>query len=235
MHRANSASAKPTRIAEEHRHAPRRCGNRPARGAAGSCRDLSAISAAARRRSSGTRRSDRPTRPASAVGRRSPSDVAQAVVDVGRLGRQGVGHRRDQERAKRECKQWKPERHGYTSILMTCLIQKNPIACMMIDAMIIIWPIRSSNRRFMCSGLMNDSATREKRRQRHQHVPGEPAVRGVHAHLPANLEALANDGGEVVEDLRQVAAGLALDEHGGREEPHVEQRHAQRTGCSAIP
>src|SRR4029450_6555357 len=35
----------------------------------------------------------------------------------------------------------------------------------------------------------------EKCRQRHQHVPGEPAVRRVHAHLAADLEPLADDVG----------------------------------------
>ena len=78
----------------------------------------------------------------------------------------------------------------------------------------------------MCSGLMNESASAEKRRQRHQHVAGKPSVRGVHADLTANLEPLAHDVREVVEDFRKVAAGLALNEDRGREEAHVEQRHA---------
>ena len=68
----------------------------------------------------------------------------------------------------------------------------------------------------------------EERRQSQQHVAGHAAVRRVDAHLAENLEPLAHDVGEVVEDLREVAAGLALDEHGGREEPHVEERHADR-------
>ena len=66
----------------------------------------------------------------------------------------------------------------------------------------------------------------EHRRQRQQHVAGEAAVRRVDPHLAQNLEALADDVREVLEDLRQVAAGLALDQDRGREEPHVEQRHA---------
>ena len=92
----------------------------------------------------------------------------------------------------------------------------------------IIWPIRSRNSSFMCSGLMNDERDRQERRQRQQHVAGEAAVRGVHAHLPQDLEPLAHDVREVVENLRQVAAGLALNQHGGDEEPDVE--HADALG-----
>ena len=65
----------------------------------------------------------------------------------------------------------------------------------------------------------------QKRRQGQQHVAGHAPVRGVDAHLAENLEPLAHDVGEVVENLREVAAGLSLDEHGGREEPHVDERH----------
>jgi hypothetical protein len=46
----------------------------------------------------------------------------------------------------------------------------------------------------------------ERCRQREQHVAGEAAVRGVHADLPLDLEALAHDVREVVENLGQVAA-----------------------------
>ena len=74
----------------------------------------------------------------------------------------------------------------------------------------IVCPMCSVNSSFMCSGLMNDQRDRQRRRQRQQHVAGEAAVRRVHAHLPQNLEALAHDVGEVVENLGQVAAGLAL-------------------------
>ena len=101
-----------------------------------------------------------------------------------------------------------------------------PIVCMTMAAISIIWPMRSRNSRFMCSGLMNDERHCQDRRQRQQHVAGEAAVRRVHAHLPQNLEPLADDVREVVENLRQVAAGLALDQHGGDEEPDVEDRHA---------
>ncbi len=80
----------------------------------------------------------------------------------------------------------------------------------------------------MCSGLMNVNATASARRQCHQHVAGKTAVRGVHAHLPVDLEPLAHDVRQVVENLGQVAAGIALDEDGGHEETHVENRDAHR-------
>ena len=51
-------------------------------------------------------------------------------------------------------------------------------------------------------------------------------MRGVDSHLSENLEALAHHVRQVLENLREVAARLALDEHGGREEPHVEAGHA---------
>ena len=59
-------------------------------------------------------------------------------------------------------------------------------------------------------------------RQRQQHVAGESAVRRVHAHLPRESESLADDVRQVVENLRQVAAGLALDRHRRDEEADVE-------------
>ena len=115
---------------------------------------------------------------------------------------------------------------AHTSIFTTCLIQKYPTICMTAAAPSSMWPMRSRKSSCMCSGLMNESAIDEEHRQREQHVAGQPAVRRVDAHLAEDLEALADDVGEVLEDLGQVAAGLALDQDRGREEPHVEQRHA---------
>src|SRR6185503_499882 len=69
---------------------------------------------------------------------------------------------------------------------------------------------------------------RERGRQRHQDIAGESAVRRVGADIPLNLEALADDVGEPVENLREVAAGVALDQDGGDEEPDVEQVEARR-------
>src|SRR5262245_38533932 len=64
---------------------------------------------------------------------------------------------------------------------------------------------------------------REHGGQRQQHVAGEAPVRGMDPHLTQNLEALADDVGEVVEDLGQVAARVPLNQDGRHEEPHVEQ------------
>ena len=75
---------------------------------------------------------------------------------------------------------------------------------------------------------MNDSAMHQHRRQRQQHVAGESAVRRVDADLAENLEPLAHHVRQVLENLGEVAAGLTLNQHRGREEPDVEQRHAER-------
>ena len=99
----------------------------------------------------------------------------------------------------------------YTSILMTRLIQKKPIVCMTIAPITIVWPIGSVNSVPHVLRADERQRHRQRRRQRQQHVAGEPAVRGVDAHLPQNLEALADHVRQVVEDLGQVAAGLALD------------------------
>src|SRR5688572_14266100 len=66
----------------------------------------------------------------------------------------------------------------------------------------------------------------ERRRKRQQDIAGEAAVRGMHADLPQNLEALAYHVREVVENLGQVATCLTLNRHGGHEELHVEEGHA---------
>src|SRR5688572_28758621 len=63
-------------------------------------------------------------------------------------------------------------------------------------------------------------------RKSEQHIAGEPAMRGVDAHLAQNLEALSHDIGEVVQDLSEITAGLALDLDRRHEELHVHERHA---------
>src|SRR5581483_3270628 len=68
----------------------------------------------------------------------------------------------------------------------------------------------------------------ERRRERHQDPAGEPAVRRMDADLAEDLEPLAHDVRQVVENLREVAAGVALNQDGGHEEPDVEERHAVR-------
>src|SRR5208282_1131792 len=64
------------------------------------------------------------------------------------------------------------------------------------------------------------------RGQSHEQDHGEASLRGVDADLAQDFEALANDVGEVVENLGQVAAGLALQHHRGDEELDVDQRDA---------
>ena len=135
---------------------------------------------------------------------------------------------RDQQRDEQEREQRQQHESRYTSILMTWRIQMKPIVCMTIAPISIIWPMRSREQQLHVLGVDERQRDAERRRQRQQHVAGEAAVRRVHAHLPLDLEALAHDVREVVENLRQVAAGLALDQHRGDEEPHVEQRRCAR-------
>ena len=111
---------------------------------------------------------------------------------------------------------------------MTLRIQKKPIACMTIAPISIICPICSLEEQLHVLGIDERQRDRQRRRQRQQHVAGEAAVRGVHAHLPLDLEPLAHDVREVVENLGQVAAGVALNQHGGDEEPDVEDRRRAR-------
>ena len=78
----------------------------------------------------------------------------------------------------------------------------------------------------MCSGATSIIMTREDRRHHRQDPAGDPAVRARDAHLPLDPRPLADQRGQVVEDLREVAAGFALRQDRGDEEPRVEQRHA---------
>src|SRR4051812_15070967 len=55
----------------------------------------------------------------------------------------------------------------------------------------------------------------EHRGQREQDVASQTAMRRVNTHLPENLESLPHDVRQVLEDLGQVAAGFALDQHRG--------------------
>ena len=61
--------------------------------------------------------------------------------------------------------------------------------------------------------------------------PGDAAVRGQHANLPLDAESIANDRGQVVEHLAQVAARFALRQDRGDEEPRVDERNA----CAQTP
>ena len=77
----------------------------------------------------------------------------------------------------------------------------------------------------MWSGLMNINAMQSTAGSAEQDVASHTAVRRVNPHLPENLEPLAHDVRQVLEDLGQVAAGFALDQHGGGEKTHIDDRH----------
>ena len=53
------------------------------------------------------------------------------------------------------------------------------------------------------------------------------ALRGQHAHLPPDGEAIA-DTRQVVEDIAQVPARFALHEHRGDKEPRVDDGRSRR-------
>src|SRR5579871_5776026 len=65
---------------------------------------------------------------------------------------------------------------------------------------------------------------------RHSHQQGhsEASLGGVNAHLALNLEALADDIGEIVENFGQVAARLALQHDCGDKEFHIDKGNALR-------
>src|SRR5437667_443695 len=76
--------------------------------------------------------------------RRGAGDLVQAALDRQRVPRR-QRHRagRDEQRCEDEREDRKQEGHGYTSILMTWRIQRNPIVCMTIAPTSIVCPRRS--------------------------------------------------------------------------------------------
>src|SRR5688572_11691599 len=68
----------------------------------------------------------------------------------------------------------------------------------------------------------------EEGRKRQEHVAREASVRRVHPDLPQDLEPLAHDVREILENLGQVAAGLPLNQHGRGEEADVDRGNAVR-------
>ena len=69
----------------------------------------------------------------------------------------------------------------------------------------------------------NQDTHGERRRQARKHPARDAAVRGDDAHLPLHLEALANHVRQVAQNFGEIAAALTLRQHGGHEEPGVEQ------------
>ena len=57
-------------------------------------------------------------------------------------------------------------------------------------------------------------------------MPDKPAFAGEGLNLAPNLEPLADEVADLVEDFGQVAARLPLQDDGRGEEPQVEVRHA---------
>ena len=80
----------------------------------------------------------------------------------------------------------------------------------------------------MCSGAMRNRATARTGGTSSEHPAGNPAVGTHRTDLTPDSKSFANDRRELVEHLRQVAAGLALRQHGRDEDSRVEQRHAVR-------
>src|SRR5438128_1813327 len=59
---------------------------------------------------------------------------------------------------------------------------------------------------------------------RRENPSGYPALRGQHAKLTTDAEAVPGHAGKIVEHFGQVAAGLPLCQHGDGKEPDVHQR-----------
>src|SRR5438093_855200 len=60
--------------------------------------------------------------------------------------------------------------------------------------------------------------------ERRENPSGYPALRGQHAKLTTDAEAVPGHAGKIVEHFGQVAAGLPLCQHGDGKEPDVHQR-----------
>src|SRR5437762_6035563 len=66
----------------------------------------------------------------------------------------------------------------------------------------------------------------KEKRKRADDVAREPRLRRLDANLSLNAEAFADRVTDVLQDLGEVAADFALNEHGGDAELEVENRHA---------
>ena len=110
-----------------------------------------------------------------------------------------------------------------------------PITCSTSATMIIRMPSGSLTNVFMCSGATNIMHGKSAGGIIDEHPSGDAAVRARDANLPLDARPLANEPAQVVEHFGEVAAGFTLRQHGGDEEPGVEQRHALREGLAARP
>ena len=100
---------------------------------------------------------------------------------------------------------------------------------------LILMPSGSRPQQLDVVGLHVQHHQEQAERQGDQHDAGEPAFGRQGLHLAEDLEALADDVADLVEDFGQVAAGLPLDGHAGHEEPQVEVRHAVAHALAAPP
>ena len=103
-----------------------------------------------------------------------------------------------------------------------------PITCSTSAPMIIWMPSGSAISSLHVLRSNHEHRGGQRRREAGENPSGDPSVRGQHPHLPLHLEPLADDRREVVEHLAEVAAGLALRQHGGDEEARVDERDARR-------
>src|SRR5579863_2134555 len=78
------------------------------------------------------------------------------------------------------------------------------------------------------SAIQKQHRANNDRGHPHQQGHGQASLRCVDAHLTLNLETFTDDVGEVVENLRQIAARFALQHHRSHKELDVHQRHAIR-------
>ena len=143
----NTSRAKPSRMPKKIGERLACCGSRPSPAAAAACPSPSATAAPGAARLQGIHDAMRLVRPASfhrsgSARRRSLRSRRRSIVAVRSAPAPG---RRPATSSETNTKREQRQQHAarYTSILMTLRIQKNPIVCMTIAPITIIWPMRS--------------------------------------------------------------------------------------------
>ena len=99
-------------------------------------------------------------------------EIAEPPLDRRRRCPDDERHRAggDQQRGEREREQRKQDEHAYTSILMTCLIQKNPTVCITTAPISMVCPIAIAKQQVHVVRIDERERNRERRRQREQHI-----------------------------------------------------------------
>src|SRR5207247_8510657 len=77
-------------------------------------------------------------------------------------------------------------------------------------------------------GIEQVQADAKEKGQKRQNKPRQPALGGVHAYLPLQLEPLANDISDFFQNLGQVSATLFLNQYGRDDNMHVMNGDARR-------